>query len=306
MVNAKAPRLAVKAVKAKSKVAKAGSLTKELMGKAVRHIATEIVAAKPGLDSRTPRGFADSLLKEAQETFPKLTMNKINYAVKLLKMELKNGSLSLNAETNVSSLTDDCEKSVVSDTSSSSNRTSSSEISSDSEPGNSKRKRSTSSSIIASERSKGSADVTKTKHVTAVVDYGSGKKQPQKKIADIITESTASNTIGRPKGSTDAATRELCESIEDATKEAVQQFKELKSKGRSNKKRLKKGSLKEIIAAAKQKFFIPDNIIISTDVVRQRLKRGRNHGHAGHKSPMEAVEPYQVTTMQMILLFFLS
>jgi hypothetical protein len=71
----------------------------------------------------------------------------------------------------------------------------------------------------------------------------------------------------------------------------VQQFKELKSKGRSNKKRLKKGSLKEIIAAAKQKFFIPDNIIISTDVVRQRLKRGRNHGHAGHKSPMEAVEP---------------
>jgi hypothetical protein len=28
--------------------------------------------------------------------------------------------------------------------------------------------------------------------------------------------------------------------------------------------------------------------------VRQRLIRGRNYGHAGHKTPMEDVEPYLV------------
>jgi hypothetical protein len=67
----KAPRAVVKAVKAKSKVVKAGSLTKELIDKAVRHIPSEIVAARPGLDSRTPRGFAEGLLKDAQEAFPR-------------------------------------------------------------------------------------------------------------------------------------------------------------------------------------------------------------------------------------------
>jgi len=64
----------------------------------------------------------------------------------------------------------------------------------------------------------------------------------KKKIADIIKDnSTGSRAIGRPKGSTDTATRELCDSIEEATKEAVREFKELKSKSRSHKKRLKKG-----------------------------------------------------------------
>ena len=42
-----APRSHIKAVKAKSKTSKTGALTKELMNKAVRHIAEEIVAAKP-------------------------------------------------------------------------------------------------------------------------------------------------------------------------------------------------------------------------------------------------------------------
>jgi hypothetical protein len=77
------------------------------MEKAVQHIASEIVAAKPGLDGRTPRGFAEKLLKEARNSFPKLTMNKVNYAVKSLKKELKKGLLSFNNTTNISSLSCD-------------------------------------------------------------------------------------------------------------------------------------------------------------------------------------------------------
>jgi predicted TPR repeat methyltransferase len=87
------------------KASKARSLTKELMDKAVRHIASEIVASKPELDARTPRGYAEKLLKEVKESFPKLTMNKVNYDVKLLIEELKKGALSLNTASKISSLT---------------------------------------------------------------------------------------------------------------------------------------------------------------------------------------------------------
>jgi hypothetical protein len=55
------------------------------MDTAVRLIASEIIAAKPGLDEHTPRGFSEKLLKEAKDSFSKLTMNKVNYAVKSLK-----------------------------------------------------------------------------------------------------------------------------------------------------------------------------------------------------------------------------
>ncbi len=91
------------------------------MDKAVRHIASEIVAAKPGLDGRTPRGFAEKLLKKAKESFPKLTMNKVNYAVTLLKKQLKQGSLSLHSF-NISSLIFD-DESIKSTPSSGTNTT---------------------------------------------------------------------------------------------------------------------------------------------------------------------------------------
>ncbi len=41
------------------------SFTKELMEKAIQHLATEITAAKPDVNGRTPRGFAEKLLSEA-------------------------------------------------------------------------------------------------------------------------------------------------------------------------------------------------------------------------------------------------
>jgi hypothetical protein len=46
------------------------------MSKVVRHIAAEIVAAKPKLDGCT---HAKKLVKKEKEIFPKLAMNKFNY-----------------------------------------------------------------------------------------------------------------------------------------------------------------------------------------------------------------------------------
>jgi hypothetical protein len=38
------------------------------------------------LDGHTPRGFVEKLVDEGKETFPKITMNKVNYVLSELKM----------------------------------------------------------------------------------------------------------------------------------------------------------------------------------------------------------------------------
>jgi hypothetical protein len=38
------------------------------------------------LDGHTPQGFAEKLVDEGKETFPKITMNKVNYVLSELKM----------------------------------------------------------------------------------------------------------------------------------------------------------------------------------------------------------------------------
>jgi len=55
------------------------------------------------------------------------------------------------------------------------------------------------------------------------------------------------NGIGRPKGTTDCSTRELLEKVEQATQEVVKKLKEVKSKMKSSKHRLEKGSLQKYI-----------------------------------------------------------
>jgi hypothetical protein len=55
------------------------------------------------------------------------------------------------------------------------------------------------------------------------------------------------NGIGRPKGTTDSSTQELLEKVEQATQESVNKFKEVKSKAKSSKHRLEKGSLQKIL-----------------------------------------------------------
>jgi len=96
----------------------------------------------------------------------------------------------------------------------------------------------------------------RSKLKTFAVDKGSEKKK-KLKIADIVKECCAdsndSNAVGQPKGSSDEATREISECIKKATQEVVHAFHEMKSKIKSKKARLQKGSLKEIISLAREK-----------------------------------------------------
>jgi len=59
----------------------------------------------------------------------------------------------------------------------------------------------------------------------------------------LVESQNTSVCVGRPKGSTDAAVKELVEKIEQATKEAVRELKQLQSQSKSSKKRSGKGSL---------------------------------------------------------------
>jgi len=51
----------------------------------------------------------------------------------------------------------------------------------------------------------------------------------------------------------------------------------------------------------KEIFCIPNDIIISENTVRQRVKRGTKCGHVGQKSPMEDVEPYLIELIKKTL-----
>jgi hypothetical protein len=42
------------------------------MDKADGHIVSEIFAAKPNVNGKTPRGYAEKLLKDGKETFPRI------------------------------------------------------------------------------------------------------------------------------------------------------------------------------------------------------------------------------------------
>jgi hypothetical protein len=70
-------------------------------------------------------------------------------------------------------------------------------------------------------------------------DDGSTKKT----LAVLVELQNTSTCVGWPKGSSDAAAKELVEKIEQVTKEAVHELKQLQSQSKSSKKRLGKGSL---------------------------------------------------------------
>jgi hypothetical protein len=101
-----------------------------------------------------------------------------------------------------------------------------------------------------------------------------------------LTTSKAPNTVGRPKGSTDTLNRETVERMGQATPEAFQKLKEVKSKSKSTKHRLQKGSLQEIISVAKEKYSLPDDITISTNTLKaetycKSLLDGKLPGRSG-------------------------
>jgi hypothetical protein len=90
---------------------------------------------------------------------------KVNYAIKLIKEELKKGSLSLNADSNISSLTDEAVESDIS--TASTNVTSGSKSSLESKASNPARKRGLADNNTSHKRSK---------IYTSAIDYGSRKK----------------------------------------------------------------------------------------------------------------------------------
>jgi len=269
------------AAKVKKATIKSKSLSKALMEKAVRHIALEIIAAKPSVNDRTPRGFAEKLLKEAQETLPKLTMNKINYAIKNLKEQLKNGELHYGTGgSNISSLTEDNNKlSGSSDQSVTSGSTTS--------------QSSNSSTSTSSDIQSKSSDAS-----SASKDQAKYNNESLKRLflpEDVVTsKKTTAQQGGRPKGTTEAATKELERNIELATQESVLLFKEKRKENRSSKKRLRYGLLDDIIKSAKKKFSVPDDVTIRKDCIRQRVKRNSSSNQAGQQSPMIEIEPYLV------------
>jgi hypothetical protein len=243
----------IKVAKAK-KASNMISLMKDLINKAVRHIASAIVAAKPDINGRTPRGFAEKLFQEAKEVLPTLTMNKINYAVKNIKEELKKGALHVNTNSNVSSLTND----DVSVTTGDGDKTASTS--------------NTGSTTATSVTSGGSTVSNNQLAKVPKCNNASKKKTTVKGFIASLTASNATNIVGCLKGSTDSFNRDTAEKMEKATQEAIRKLKEVKSKSKSTKHRLHKGSLQEIISAVKEKYSLPDDIIISTNTVRQRLK----------------------------------
>jgi hypothetical protein len=269
------------AAKVKKATIKSKSLSKALMEKAVRHIALEIIAAQPSVNDRTPRGFAEKLLKEAQETLPKLTMNKINYAIKNLKEQLKNGELHYGTGgSNISSLTEDNNKlSGSSDQSVTSGSTTS--------------QSSNSSTSTSSDIQSKSSDAS-----SASKDQAKYNNESLKRLflpEDVVTsKKTTAQQGGRPKGTTEAATKELERNIELATQESVLLFKEKRKENRSSKKRLRYGLLDDIIKSAKKKFSVPDDVTIRKDCIRQRVKRNSSSNQAGQQSPMIEIEPYLV------------
>jgi hypothetical protein len=78
------------------------------MHNAVQHIAAQIIAAKKDVNIRTSRGLAEQLLQEAKESFPRISINMINYTIKTIKEKMIKSTITLSTSTtNISSLTGD-------------------------------------------------------------------------------------------------------------------------------------------------------------------------------------------------------
>jgi len=76
-----------------------------------------------------------------------------------------------------------------------------------------------------------------------------------------------------PKVSTDTFHEDLVVMVEQATQDVVSHFKEVKSKSQSKKHWMQKGSQK-YLSLAKEKDCLPDEIIISSNTLRQRASEG--------------------------------
>jgi hypothetical protein len=192
-----------------------------------------------------------------------MSINMINYAVKkavkggIEKPKLFKSTVVADKETVFSSLSGESKLS---------NTSSLSPNESPNEPGNSNE--ATSALLMLKSGSTSDPSTTESKSST-----NDAMPSIQDFIDSTIHKNDMTKSIGRPKGTTVAASLGLKEKIEVATKEATEWLANNMKSQRSHKKRAEKGLLKEVIEAAKQKHGVPDNVVIPVATVRQRVKR---------------------------------
>ena len=86
----------------------------------------------------------------------------------------------------------------------------------------------------------------------------------------LVDSQNTSVCVGRPKGSTDAAAKELVEKIEQATQEAVREFHEMKSKNKSSLK----GEDKRVFNLVKKNFYKASRNLRAQLGQKDRFRKG--------------------------------
>jgi hypothetical protein len=105
--------------------------------------------------------------------------------------------------------------------------------------------------------------------------------------------------FGHPKGTTESNSREAHERIRLATVASAKEYKAAMIEKRKNGKhyqRLQRGTIKSIIARAKQMYNVEDHIRVSKSTIRSKCMRNcvQPPVQQGTPSPMLAIEPHLV------------
>jgi hypothetical protein len=104
--------------------------------------------------------------------------------------------------------------------------------------------------------------------------------------------------FGRPKGTTESYSREVQERVRLATIAAAKEYKAVieMTKMSKHRQRLRRGTLRSIIARAKETYNVQDHIRISEYTIRSRCRRNCVHPpvQQGTPSPMLGIEPHLV------------
>jgi len=101
--------------------------------------------------------------------------------------------------------------------------------------------------------------------------------------------SPITNKGGRPKGTTDAAKEEAKKNKDNATTCCAEEHMHLMLQAKNeNLPHLPKGTMKSIIETARKKHNLPDEVKLSANTMRSRIKRGNLDGQI--QSPMAPME----------------
>jgi len=202
-------------------------LNKQLMLVSVKYIAEQVVAEKEKNNGRVPWGYASRLLREGRETFPSMSMRTINNYILKVEKEKANRKVGKTILTVRSATTISALTDEVDAASHNSSHSSS------------------------------SSSIHSTSDDTESESFDSSD--------DSIESSVSLKLGGRPKGTTAANAQDLKKRTEAATKEAVVMLAELQTKVYSEKERVNKGALTDIISKCKEKHDVPAHIKVNAE-----------------------------------------